>query len=309
MKILFVRINDKIGDTVIETFFYRELKRLNPTAHLTVMCCGNQAILKEIPYIDKLILLPPRGLLKIAVAFAKIPLLWKQKYDLLISFTPHWRMKIFNALVRAPRKECFDFIPGAHVSEAYRRVLTHLGARKIDTSYELPIPVQARNAVDTFLTQQGLNGKSFLFFNPAGGAPSRTLSVARVREITDGISNLPLVLADLHGCYKIQKKNVFSFACNDIWQTAELVRRCTYVLTVDTSISHIAQTFDKPITVLFSLKNYPNEPAKDVSLLTAWGPCGRAVQRLWAAQSVNDISPEKIISAIFEGWSHVSTHP
>lgn len=32
MKVLFIRMNGKIGDSVIETFFYRELKRLFPFA-------------------------------------------------------------------------------------------------------------------------------------------------------------------------------------------------------------------------------------------------------------------------------------
>ena len=156
MKILFIRINDKIGDTVIETFFYRELKRLYPASHLTVMCCGNKAILQEIPYIDELIFLPPSGVGKIISAFAKIPFLWRQNYDLLISFTPHWRMKFFNFFVRAADKVCFDFTVGAHISLAYKKVLEQLGAKEINTAYELPIPQKARQTIDALRSDKGM---------------------------------------------------------------------------------------------------------------------------------------------------------
>jgi hypothetical protein len=63
------------------------------------------------------------------------------------------------------------------------------------------------------------------------------------------------------------------------------------------------------MTVLFSLKNYDNEPAKNLSLLTTWGPRGSHVKRLWAEKSVNDISPEHIAAATLEGWSPASKQP
>ena len=133
------------------------------------MCCGNKAILQEIPYIDALIFLPPNGVRKILAAFLKIPWLCRQKYDLLISFTPHWRMRFFNAFIRAARKECFDLIQGAHVSAAYKKVLERLGAKDVTTAYELSIPNKSKQAVELFLTANHLKDKPFLLFNPLGG--------------------------------------------------------------------------------------------------------------------------------------------
>ncbi len=52
MKILFVR-NDKLGDFVLTLPVYRELKRLDPSAHISVLVSGYVAELAEhYPYID-----------------------------------------------------------------------------------------------------------------------------------------------------------------------------------------------------------------------------------------------------------------
>ena len=304
MKILFVRINEKIGDTVIETFFYRELKRLYPGAHLAVMCCGDQAILNEIPYIDELILLPPLGVRKQAAAFAKLPFLWKQNYDLLISFTPHWRMKVLNTFIRARRKECFDLIPGEHVSAAYAQVLKRLGMPAPDTSYELRIPARAQQAVLEFLEKNSLAGKPFLFFNPAGGDVNRTLTPARVREILSHLGGgMPVVLCNYHNAYAACGAVAVLWNSGDILQTAALVEKSAYVLSVDTGISHLAEVFNKPMTVLFSLKNYANEPAKDLTLLTTWAPRGPRVQKLHTPQNVNEIPSEDILKTLGQNWA------
>ncbi len=298
MKILFVRINDKIGDTVIETFFYRELKKLFPQSHLTVMCCGNKELLRQIPYIDEFIFLPPGGLGKIIAAFTKTLYIWKQHYDLLISLTPHWRMKFFNAFIRANRKEYFDVIKGAHVSEAYSQVLKRLGKEKIDTTYELPIPNQVQKEVDLFLEKNHLLGKPFLIFNPAGGDPNRTLNQLQVQQIMEQLRGTPVVLLNWQGHYPTTFPEAISWRHASILQTAALVKNAAYILTVDTGIAHIAEVFGKPMTVLFSLKHYQHEPMKDISLLTIWGPRGSQVQKLWAQESVNQIPVAAIVSQL-----------
>ena len=124
------------------------------------------------------------------------------------------------------------------------------------------------------------------------------LSPLRATEILQNFTGCPVVLLDVFQNYPVQLGHVVSFTNYDIWQTVALTKKAAYVLTVDTATAHIAQTFNKPQTVLFSLKNYENEPAKDLSLLTTWGPQGEHVQRLWAEKSVNHISVKSIVNSI-----------
>ena len=309
MKILYVRINDKIGESVIETCFYRELKRAFPQAYLTVLCCGSETILRTIPYIDELILLPPAGWRKFAAAFGKIPFFWKQNYDVLISCSPHWRMHFFNAFIRAKRKIPFAIPSDTPIASAHIEVIKKMGVTVQNTSYELSLPSAARQAAADFLASKGLSRKPFVFFNPAGNSPRRTLTPARVSEILRALNTLPVLLCNTTGGYRAENPAVIMWNHSDLLQTAALVEQAAYVITVDTSIAHIAETFHKPMTVLFSLKNYDNEPAKNLSLLTTWGPRGSHVKRLWAEKSVNDISPEHIAAATLEGWSPASKQP
>ena len=308
MKILYIRINDKIGESVIETCFYRELKRAFPQAHLTVLCCGSETILRTIPYIDELILLPAAGWRKFAAAFGKIPSFWKQNYDVFISYAPHWRMRFFNALVRAKRKIAFTIPADAPMASAHLEVLKQLGVQVQNTSYELLLPAAAQQAAADFLTSNGLVGKPFIFLNPAGGSPRRTLTPKRVAEIIQALKPNPILLCNTTGTYPAESPTVM-WNNPDLLQTAALVEQAAYVLTVDTCVAHIAEAFNKPMSVLFSLRNYDHEPAKNLSLLTTWGPRGEHVTRLWAEKSVNDILPEQIAAATLKAWLPASKQP
>lgn len=305
MKILFVRINDKIGDSIIETFFYRELKKIFPQAHITVMCCGNAPVLRQIPYIDDFIFLPPCGLKKFAKAFLTLPLLRKQHFDLLISFTPHWRMKFFNFWISARLKEVFSLPQNEHVSQAYVRVLQRLGSARPDTTYELSLPPDARQFAAQFLRRYQLENVPFLLFNPQGGSARRTLSAKRVQAILKELSPIPVVLCNYQNAYASCAAGAVLWDSGDILQTAALVEKAAYVLTVDTSISHVAEVFDKPMSVLFSLKNYENEAQKDRSLLTIWGPRGNRADKLWAKNSVDEIPVLDIVASVKKGLGKI----
>lgn len=304
MKMLLLRTDDKIGDSVVETCFYRELKRFFPQAHLTVMMCGCRPILQTVPYIDKFIWLRAHGMGRFIDAFCALPYIWLQKYDVLVSLTPTRAMQIFNHFVRAKRKIPFAYTRGLPAVCAYERVFKQLGIEQIDTSYELRIPAKAQQAARDFLEKNSLAGKPFLFFNPAGGSIYKTLTVEKTAEILDSFPpELPIVLCNYKDAYPIYRKGVVLWNSRDILQTAALIQQSDYVLTVDTGISHIASVFDKPISVLFSLKSYDYEPAIQSSLLNTWIPRGSCVQVLWGESSVNEISPEEILNTLRKNWT------
>ena len=131
----------------------------------------------------------------------------------------------------------------------------------------------------------------------------RTLNASYVEGVMQGLDDCPVVLLNLFNRYAVHLPNVVSFTNNDIWQTVALVEKAAYVLTVDTAVAHIAQAFDKPMTVLFSLKNYENEPSKNISLLTLWGPNTPRAKKLYAQQSVNQIALQDIVCQTRENWN------
>ena len=72
MKVLLVRTDSQLGDTIFETCFYREIKRHFSDAHITVMVCGNRRVLENLPYIDEFIWLPSRGIKGLKTRIHKI---------------------------------------------------------------------------------------------------------------------------------------------------------------------------------------------------------------------------------------------
>ena len=54
-KILFLRQDGKIGDMVVSSFAFRELKKQRPDIHIGVVCTkNNRYLLENNPYIDTL---------------------------------------------------------------------------------------------------------------------------------------------------------------------------------------------------------------------------------------------------------------
>ena len=49
----------------------------------------------------------------------------------------------------------------------------------------------------------------------------------------------------------ITGKNLYFLSANSIFEVAEIIRNCDFVITPDTSIVHIASCFNKPIVALF----------------------------------------------------------
>ena len=60
-NILIMRPEGSLGDAIMSTCCYREIKRANPAIKITVACFGNSyGFLKANPYIDEIFKIPIR---------------------------------------------------------------------------------------------------------------------------------------------------------------------------------------------------------------------------------------------------------
>lgn len=63
-KILFLRQDGKIGDYVVSSFVFREIKKFNPHIKIGVICTKQNAYLfKQNPYIDQLYYVKKKSIL------------------------------------------------------------------------------------------------------------------------------------------------------------------------------------------------------------------------------------------------------
>ena len=305
MKVLLVRTDSQLGDSIFETCFYRELKRCYPSSYVTVMACGNRHVLENLPYIDEFIWLPARGLGRFLRAFAALPYLWKQHYDVLVSLTPTWRMKLFNKLLPGKRKFPFEYRLGRPAVQAYVDILEQLGCRNVDSSYALVIPPQAAQEAAQFLSP--LTGP-FLLVNPVASEEEYTLPPQDTYQIIQRLRqaglDAPIVLLDYKNQYAVAEGDkVYRFTGNDVLAVAALVARAAYVLTVDTAISHMAAAFKRPMTVLFTDQPRRALPrAKALEHLDSFAPRTANTCVLWAKHSVRAIDPAEIVRSVLCGW-------
>src|SRR5687767_9964876 len=100
IKRIVVRGTNWVGDTVISLPALRELRRLFPNAHITVVTRpGTAGLLTGVDFLDELMLEEPGGLLAIASLVKK----WKQaNFDLAILFPNSFQAALIPFLARVP---------------------------------------------------------------------------------------------------------------------------------------------------------------------------------------------------------------
>ena len=279
-NVLFMRY-DRIGDMVISTPVFRELKREYP--HLKVLVLASQVnkeVLQNNPYVDEVIINNKNNF------FADIPSLIKlrkQKLDVCVEFdhsvVPHTilRLRIINPKkIISVTKHGRYGVPGVellmydyyikkpkdtHLRDIWLETLQPFGIKPTSNLYDLfPSDRQEKVALD-FLEKYQNHFK--LGINLEGAVKGKKIKDIDLEKICIGIknvhNNIQIIL--LTPPTKIDRINQLienmglsyvtsSYKTNKILDVAALIKNLDIVITPDTSISHIASTFNKPIITI-----------------------------------------------------------
>lgn len=84
-KVLFLRQDGKIGDYIVSSFVFRELKKISPNLHIGIVCTKKDAYLyNQNPYIDQIHCVKKRDI----IGYIRCGLmLRKAKYDIVVDPT------------------------------------------------------------------------------------------------------------------------------------------------------------------------------------------------------------------------------
>jgi ADP-heptose:LPS heptosyltransferase len=278
-SILFLRIDDKIGDTVVSSFLYREIKKKYPNIRILVYCGkNNKEILKYNKNVDELY--EVRGCLFKDISIFKA--LRKQNISLVVDFFP-FNLK-FNhiSMLRIISPEFLigfnktyykmydlsvneDFF-SMHITEMYKYILNLLKINNIDLKYEIPLTSKEEMpALD--LINNNYRYKYKVVINPFSASKHRTLSVSKLRQLIDLIENsFDCCIFIL--CQEKNKQKVASLknertiiaSFESILESAALIKYADIIISPDTSIVHIAAAFDKKTIALY--RDYSNSYEK-----------------------------------------------
>ena len=275
-SILFLRYDGKIGDMIVNSLMFREIKKVYPDIKIGVIARGAAIdIIKDNPNVDK-IYEYYKDRKKIKDLALKIK---EEKYDLLIDFSEMLRvnqMMLIN-LCRAriniglDRKgwELFDlsiesgkdFKWTEHITKRYLAYLIKLGLKKenIDISYDIYLKDEKKYEV--FFNE--IKESKKLILNPYGASKHKSFSIETLENIITYLKDkdIAIILTYFGDKYKelefLEKKYKYVYIpkkIESILDTAILIKKSDYVISPDTSIVHIASAFNKKMITVYPPK-------------------------------------------------------
>lgn len=158
-----------------------------------------------------------------------------------------------------------------HISD---RMLYVLKLLKIDTNkyhYAIHIPTQSQNDAKEFIINKLENNK-VIIFNPFASEKPRSLSETQIYQVLDFLeqhSKYKTIVFDIHNLIDFSNyKNILANPFSSFITSAALVEISDLVITVDTSIVHLAQAFNKQQIAIYNNRLFNNKFSNNI----VWGP-------------------------------------
>lgn len=289
-SILFLRYDGKIGDMVINTIMFREIKKQYPNIKIGVVTKGGaKGVIENNLYVDK-IYNYEKSSKKIKELAKEIS---DEKYDLLIDFSEMLRanqMMLIN-LCKArynmglDRKDWklfdisvdsgVDFQWTEHITQRYLAYLLKLGLdrEKVDLSYD--IYLKKDNSKYNYFLNSIVEEKKVVL-NPYGASKHKSFSLETLDKIIKYLKelNIGVILLHFGDKYKeleeLKKENKNLYIPKeilDIEDSAYLISKGDFVITPDTSIVHIASALKKS-----NISVYPPKGGKFGVDHLVWAP-------------------------------------
>ncbi|WP_405354023.1 glycosyltransferase family 9 protein [Fusobacterium vincentii] len=275
-SILFLRYDGKIGDMVVNSLMFREIKKVYPNIKIGIVARGAAIdIIKDNPNVDK-IYEYYKDRKKIKDLALKIK---EEKYDLLIDFSEMLRVnqmmlinlcgarinigldrkdwKLFDLSIESGK----DFKWTEHITKRYLAYLIKLGLKKenIDISYDIYLKNEKKYEI--FFNKIKENKK--LILNPYGASKHKSFSIETLENIINYLKDkdIAIILVYFGDKYKelelLEKKYKYIYIpekIESILDTAILIKKSDYVISPDTSIVHIASAFNKKMITVYPPK-------------------------------------------------------
>ena len=275
-SILFLRYDGKIGDMVVNSLMFREIKKVYPDTKIGVITRGAAIdIIKNNPNVDE-IYEYHKDRKKIKDLALKIK---EEKYDLLIDFSEMLRVnqmmlinlcgarinigldrkdwKLFDLSIESGK----DFKWTEHITKRYLAYLIKLGLKKenIDISYD--IYLEDEKKYEAFFNE--IKESKKLILNPYGASKHKSFNIETLENIITYLKDkdIAIILVYFGDKYKelefLEKKYKSVYIpkkIESILNTAILIKKSDYVISPDTSIVHIASAFNKKMITVYPPK-------------------------------------------------------
>ena len=275
-SILFLRYDGKIGDMIVNSLIFREIKKVYPDIKIGLVARGAAIdIVKDNPNIDK-IYEYQKDRKKIKDLSLRIR---EEKYDLLIDFSEMLRVnqmmlinlcgarinigldrkdwKLFDLSIESDK----DFKWTEHITNRYLAYLIKLGLKKENINISYDIYLKDEKKYEAFFNEIKENKK--LILNPYGASKHKSFNIKTLENIINYLKDrdIAVILVYFGDKYKelefLEKKYKYVYMpqkIESILDTAILIKKSDYVITPDTSIVHIASALNKKMITVYPPK-------------------------------------------------------
>ena len=145
----------------------------------------------------------------------------------------------------------------SHITMRSQKVLELLNIKSDSIKYYLNIPVSIEQEVKNYLNPIITLGKKIIIFNPFGSNSARSFSSSQIEIILSFLSQFDNYITIIVGEYEkisqikaLQNITINPMSC--FFNTVALVKYSDFVITVDTSIVHVASTYEKKMLCVYN---------------------------------------------------------
>lgn len=306
-SIIIMRDDGKIGDMVVSSFIYREIKKQYPNIKIGVVTRkGATDIIKDNHYVDKIYEYKKDSsyLKNLANEIAK------EKYDLLIDTSTILREKQIMFINKCDCKinlgvdkegwQLFDIsVPEekiSHITKRFINILEVLGIKEIQSNYDIQISDEALVKVEKKIKEEEnileVSGKERVILNPYTASKHRNFNRRNIEKIIETLlkyrENEIYLLG--HGenkkeileiKEKIKDKKVHYIELNGIQEVIALIKNCELIISPDTSIVHIGVGLDKKVIAIYREDVIGNNGV-------LWGPNSDKAIQIFSKENKDD---------------------
>jgi ADP-heptose:LPS heptosyltransferase len=310
-----------LGDLVLLTPLFANLKRQFPRAHIAVVCKSAVAdIPRNHPAVDEVITYEARWILSSSSPRAGLwdtaKLIRKLRagsYDSLLICYDHPLDRVLGRCTGIPAQVCAQSdgirrcgIPPAGTQARHRvehafDLLRSLQVPIVDSTPSLGIPAADGTWADTWLREQRLEGKNILGVHPGSGGPEKCWPAARFARVAEelaGRNEWSVVVTGSPVDAEAVQEFVSIFRgkparapmTSTVGQLCALIQRYAVLLCNDCGPMHIAAALRIPVIAVFG----PSSTA-------LWGPYPPDSRHVVVAApdgKIESITPEEVLAAL-----------
>jgi ADP-heptose:LPS heptosyltransferase len=271
-KMLFIRYDGKIGDYMVSSFVYREIKKQRPDIQIDVVGISkNEPLFLKNKNINNFYRLKKTKYRYLCPLGKKLRAL---NYDVMIDPTEVLKNKDLYFIRKINAKINYGYAKenykifnknieknSEHMQAVYKKILENLGFKNIEISYDIPEDSGSNSRVSEFLEEN--NVKDLIAVNLFGAGKTRKLNLVKSLELLEKLRksypgyriillDSPRDREDLHKVIEASKNILYYNNSETIFDSIAIIKKSEIVVSPDTSIVHIGVGLKKKVIAFYS---------------------------------------------------------